>query len=169
MDDVKIVEFPYPDDADRFEILATTSRVLATAEALPHRVIAKKTAGWSAAELAAIWSEAALLAVADERSIILTEDYLDEEVSRVVEGRESVLLARLAQLHEPGVLRETARVEIERNPVFTAEFRGTAQILHRDRLAAPGVVGHRRDHAGHIAVRCQLAGQSVEVGSLSGF
>ena len=70
------IEFPYPDDSDREDILAKTARRLRTKDPLPHGVIAGMSAGWSAAELAHIWSEAALLAVEDNRCQIYEEDYI---------------------------------------------------------------------------------------------
>ncbi len=78
------IEFPFPNEHDRIDILTKTARRRKTCGSLPHRHIAGQTAGWSAAELAAIWDEAALLAVADERSEILEEDYIGgfERVSR---------------------------------------------------------------------------------------
>ena len=78
------IEFPYPDERDREDILTKTARRLCTRDPLPHAVIAAKSAGWSAAELAQIWSEAALLAVQDRRKQIYEEDYVGgfERVSR---------------------------------------------------------------------------------------
>ena len=70
------IEFPYPNEHDRKDILMKTARRLSTRGSLPHGAIAAKSAGWSAAELAAIWSEAALLAVEDERCEIQEEDYI---------------------------------------------------------------------------------------------
>ena len=69
------IEFPYPNEKDRCDILRKTSGRLCIKEPLPHGLIAARTDGWSGAELAAIWSEAAILAVADERSAINEEDY----------------------------------------------------------------------------------------------
>ena len=57
-------------------ILMKTARRLCTRGPLPHAVIAARSAGWSAAELAQIWSEAALLAVQDRRKQIYKEDYV---------------------------------------------------------------------------------------------
>ncbi|MXZ48969.1 MAG: 26S protease regulatory subunit [Candidatus Dadabacteria bacterium] len=78
------IEFPYPDERDRKDILIKTARRLCTREPLPHAMIAERSAGWSAAELAQIWSEAALLAVQDQRKQIYEEDYIGgfERVSR---------------------------------------------------------------------------------------
>ena len=70
------IEFPYPDERDREDILSKTARQLRTRGPLPHAVIAARSAGWSAAELAQIWSEAALLAVQDQREQIYEEDYI---------------------------------------------------------------------------------------------
>ena len=86
------IEFPYPDESDRKDILAKTARRLSTRDPLPHDVIAKMSAGWSGAELAQIWSEAALLAVDDGRCQIYEEDYVGgfERVSRYrYQGREA--------------------------------------------------------------------------------
>ena len=78
------IEFPYPNESDREDILTKTARRLSTKDPLPHDVIARMSAGWSAAELAQIWSEAALLAVEDKRCEIYEEDYIGgfERVSR---------------------------------------------------------------------------------------
>ena len=78
------IEFPYPDEADRIDILEKSARGLATGHHLPHSVIAAKSDGWSAAELTQIWSEAALLTVQDNRKKISDEDYVGgfERVSR---------------------------------------------------------------------------------------
>lgn len=70
------IHFPYPNQADREDILVKTAFGLQTRDALPHGIIATKTEGWSAAELAAIWTEAALLAVQDGRREIFEEDYI---------------------------------------------------------------------------------------------
>ncbi|MEV6299825.1 ATP-binding protein [Actinoplanes sp. NPDC051861] len=69
------IEFPLPEDEDRKAILEASSRILRTAEGLPHGLIAVKTDGWSGADLTAIWTDAALLAAKDGRDIILAEDY----------------------------------------------------------------------------------------------
>lgn len=70
------IEFPLPTRDDREDILSKSASQLRTGESLPHKVIAGKTDGWSAADITAIWSEAALLAVEDNRDRILTEDYV---------------------------------------------------------------------------------------------
>ena len=78
------IEFPYPDERDREDILRKTARKLCTRDPLPHDDIARMSEDWSAADLAQIWSEAALLAVGDGRSQIWEEDYIGgfERVSR---------------------------------------------------------------------------------------
>ena len=70
------IHFPYPNQADREDILTKTARGLQTRDPLPHGCIAAKSEGWSGAELAAIWTEAALLAVEDGRCEICEEDYI---------------------------------------------------------------------------------------------
>ena len=70
------IHFPYPDRADREDILNKTARGLRTKDPLPHGAIAALSEGWSAAELAAILTEAALLAVEDGRREIHEEDYI---------------------------------------------------------------------------------------------
>ena len=70
------IEFPYPNDADRRDILKKTARKLRTSGSLPYNEISAKTGGWSAAELAQTWTEAALLAVADDRKKIRDEDFI---------------------------------------------------------------------------------------------
>ncbi|MFI5729257.1 ATP-binding protein [Kribbella sp. NPDC051587] len=68
------IDFMLPVEADRQAILRTSSKKLEVAGDLPLAEIAKKTEGWSAADLTAIWTEAALLAVVDDRDAILPED-----------------------------------------------------------------------------------------------
>ena len=70
------IEFPYPDERDREDILIKSARQLNKKEPLPHASVAAATDGWSAAELAAIWTEASLLAVEDGRCQIYKEDYI---------------------------------------------------------------------------------------------
>ncbi len=69
------IRFPLPDRSDRADILQKSARPLSTTGVLPHEMVADRTEGWSAAELAAIWSEAALLAASDGRSAIRDQDY----------------------------------------------------------------------------------------------
>jgi len=70
------IEFGRPDPTDRLEILEVSARKVQTEGGLPHELVASRTDGWSAAELAAIWSEAALIAVEDNgRKAIVAEDY----------------------------------------------------------------------------------------------
>lgn len=70
------INFPLPNQEDRELILQSSARQLSTSGDLPHKWMAKKTDGWSGADLTAIWSEAALIAVADGRNKIITEDYI---------------------------------------------------------------------------------------------
>ncbi|MDE2849608.1 MAG: ATP-binding protein [Acidobacteriota bacterium] len=78
------IEFPYPNEVDRRDILEKTAQRVRTCGLLPHGVVAARSDGWSAAELTQIWTEAALLAVADDRDEICDEDYVGgfERVSR---------------------------------------------------------------------------------------
>lgn len=78
------IEFPYPDQSDRRDILVKTARRLKTKGPLPHDIIAAHSEGWSAAELTQIWSEAALIAVNENRRQIYEEDFVGgfERVSR---------------------------------------------------------------------------------------
>ena len=70
------IEFPYPNEMDRVDILKKTGKGLRTKGSLPHDIIASASEGWSGAELTQIWVEAALLAVEDLRDDIYEEDYL---------------------------------------------------------------------------------------------
>ena len=70
------IEFPYPNEDDRQDILEKTAHNVLTSGVLPYEAIAARTGGWSAAELAQIWTEAALLAVADDRKVIRDEDFV---------------------------------------------------------------------------------------------
>lgn len=81
------IEFPYPNQLDREDILRKAARPLQTEGPLPHESIAQQSHGWSGAELAAIWSEAALLAVKDDRLTIREEDYIGG-FERVARARE---------------------------------------------------------------------------------
>ena len=81
------IEFPYPNQLDREDILRKAARPLSTEGPLPHESVAERSHGWSGAELAAIWSEAALLAVKDNRLTIREEDYIGG-FERVARARE---------------------------------------------------------------------------------
>ena len=81
------IEFPYPNQLDREDILRKAARLLKIEGPLPYEAIAQRSHGWSGAELAAIWSEAALLAVKDDRLTIREEDYLGG-FERVARARE---------------------------------------------------------------------------------
>ena len=70
------IEFPYPNESDREDILKKSARRHRIEGPLSHALIAAQSVGWSAAELTHVWTEAALLAVDDERSEIRGEDYL---------------------------------------------------------------------------------------------
>lgn len=71
-----VIDFPFPNEADRLDILKRTAKKLKIAETLPHEFIAKMSEGWSGADLSAIWTEAALLSVSDKRNSICSEDYI---------------------------------------------------------------------------------------------
>jgi transitional endoplasmic reticulum ATPase len=70
------IKFPLPNYDDRVLILQTIARRRKTSGEMPHEHIARKTSGWSAADLKAIWVEAALLAVEEKRAKIIVEDYI---------------------------------------------------------------------------------------------
>lgn len=78
------IEFPYPNEPDRRDILEKTARRIRTRGTLPHGAVARQSHGWSAAQLTQIWTEAAYLAAADGRCMICDEDYVGgfERVSR---------------------------------------------------------------------------------------
>ena len=78
------IQFPFPDESDREDILRKTARGKKVTGALPHAEIAQVSGGWSGADLSAIWKEAALLAAKDKRDSICAEDYIGgfERVSR---------------------------------------------------------------------------------------
>jgi hypothetical protein len=64
----------------------------------------------------------------------------------------NVLVTGLPELDEPGVFGEPAGIDKQRDAVTLTDFMGLADILHRYRLPATGVVGHR-DHAQRNIVR----------------
>ena len=70
------INFPFPNELDRRDILEKTARGLKIVDPLPHEEVARASEGWSGADLTAIWKEAALLAVSDKRNGICIEDYL---------------------------------------------------------------------------------------------
>lgn len=90
------IHFPMPDLEDRVAILIASARHLVKDEPLSHGIIAAKTDGWSAADLAAIWGEAAILTVDDDRSSISMEDYAGgfERVQRQRVAKDIQLPAR---------------------------------------------------------------------------
>src|SRR5258708_2033744 len=61
-------------------------------------------------------------------------------------GHRPAGVAGLALLDEPAVLGEAAGVEDERHAMALAHLAHRADVGHRDRLAAPGVVGDSEDH-----------------------
>ena len=78
------IEFPFPNELDRLDILKKTARGKKITGSLPYEMVAKASEGWSGADLSAIWKEAALLAVSDKRKHIYPEDFIGglERVSR---------------------------------------------------------------------------------------
>ena len=78
------IEFPFPNTQDREDILRKTAREIRVTEPIPYEEVAKRSEGWSGAELAAIWKEASLLVVSDKRKSIGWEDFIGgfERVSR---------------------------------------------------------------------------------------
>lgn len=70
------INFPLPTPADRSAIFRAAGRNVATVGPVPGDVVAAKTDGWSAADVAAIWSEAAILAIEDDRDRVALEDVL---------------------------------------------------------------------------------------------
>ena len=78
------IEFPFPNERDREDILRRTARDLKVAEPIPYEDMARMSDGWSGADLTAIWKEAALFAVGDNRTSICSEDCVGglERVSR---------------------------------------------------------------------------------------
>jgi transitional endoplasmic reticulum ATPase len=68
------IKFHDPTDEDRAKILLAASRHLNVADHPPLEELARLTAGWTSAQLAAIWNEAALLAMGDSRGGLKTED-----------------------------------------------------------------------------------------------
>ena len=71
------IDFPLPSPADRMAMLLVHERKHSSDGQLPHSWVVEHSAGWSAAELAAIWNESGLIAVADRRVAISGEDYLN--------------------------------------------------------------------------------------------
>ena len=63
-----------------------------------------------------------------------------------------VFVALFAGLDEVGVFSETGGVEDDRHAVLVADFADFLQVLHRNRLAAGGVVGHRHDNERHVSL-----------------
>jgi len=71
----KIV-FSLPSEEDRVRILAASSRKVTFREPPDRAALAQITAGWTAADLAAIWTEAGLAAALDGRQSIAREDII---------------------------------------------------------------------------------------------
>lgn len=71
------LEFTYPDESDRYQILQTqVARPIEflEGEEPPLDDLVDKTDGWTAADLAAIWTEAAIFAALDGRDGLSVED-----------------------------------------------------------------------------------------------
>jgi transitional endoplasmic reticulum ATPase len=69
------IQFDLPAEGEREEILKIIAQKMKVAPGLPHSEIARRTEGWSGAELSLISAEAAILAVKDGRKEIVDEDY----------------------------------------------------------------------------------------------
>jgi transitional endoplasmic reticulum ATPase len=70
------LNFPYPNEAGRLDILTKAAANLVLAEGLPLDQIVKATDGWTGAELAGIWDDAVVTAAVDSRTAISGEDLL---------------------------------------------------------------------------------------------
>lgn len=86
------IHFPLPDWTDRMEILQKSAERLSTRGTLSHEIVADRTEGWSAVELAQIWSEAALLAAPEGRAAVRDEDYVGG-LERVMAQRSQAALS----------------------------------------------------------------------------
>ena len=60
-------------------------------------------------------------------------------------------VALFALLDEVAVLCKAGRVHHHRHMIFVAQLAGLADVLHRYRLSAHGVVGHGEHHERHVA------------------
>ncbi len=84
----------------------------------------------------------------------LPDDLLDRTVAVPV----------LALFDEVGVFREATGVEDERHAVCVTQGLRAADVGHRDRLSAAGVVGHREhDHRHSVSFRVQQRLQPIEI------
>jgi transitional endoplasmic reticulum ATPase len=85
------INFPLPGISDRAAIFRAAGRSVAMLGPIPGDLVAAKTDGWSAADIAAIWSEAAILAVDDDRDRVSLEDVFGG-LERVERQRQSKML-----------------------------------------------------------------------------
>ena len=84
------IPFPMPSERDRLGILQVQVHSLSIEGELPLEDIARRTEGWSGAEVCAIWTEAALVAAKDRRGAIRANDLITafERVERRDELRQ---------------------------------------------------------------------------------
>lgn len=82
------VEFPYPSDQDRLEILNAQAENVSIDHSVSVESLVARTNNWTGAELELIFAEASLFAAKDGRGYLLTED-VDEGYKRAAEKRKN--------------------------------------------------------------------------------
>jgi cell division protease FtsH len=133
-----------PDAAGRFDILRLYAAGKPVEPDVDIELLARRTPGFSGAELANVWNEAALLTVRAGRAMI-GRDELDEAVERVIAGpkRSSANLSaddrRLLAIHEAGHAVAAARLglgaRVERVSIARRGIGlGHTAVLREDRL-----------------------------------
>src|SRR5690242_4607579 len=56
-------------------------------------------------------------------------------------ARRLIGVSGLAELDEIGIFSEAAGIDVERNAMLSADFLHRTNVVHRNRLAAAGIVG----------------------------
>lgn len=87
-----VIDFPLPGESDREEIIRK-SQPVGVAGSLPIEEIAKKSEGWTPADLVSIWKAAGLVAASDDRDAIDSED-LRRGFARIERQRTARLAAK---------------------------------------------------------------------------
>ena len=147
------VDHPSPDD--RQKILELHARGKPIDPAVDFSGLARRTPGFTGADLANVINEAALLTVRERRGTI-NEDLLDEAVQRVLHGPQ-----RRGRVLSPAE-RERAAIH-ESGHAIVAAAHGKAEDVHRVSILARGrglgLTGVRQDSDAVLHTRDDLLGQ----------
>jgi cell division protease FtsH len=120
-----------PDLAGRLAILKVHTRKVVLADDVDLEVLARRTPGFTGAELANLINEAALLAARKDKNVVGPED-LDDAVDRIMAGLEK----------KSRILNEREKRTVayhETGHALVAAFRPTAEKVHKISIVPRGI------------------------------